>query len=572
MVPQLGVASYVRPRYTRAMELRWRAGIGAAALTAALACSEGEGEAFASLASASVEVGQDSESEASGGGESSSSSAGGGDGDGDGGATKFDMPAIPDYTPVPPGDLCVVIDDMNAIGDCEETAPPEAFEPEVQWEWWGPEGKSQALVPALVANLTDDNLDGAIDLCDVPDVVVVAANFPYEAHIYVLDGATGQLHFQIAPFVAWSITPAIGDIDNDGLPEIIAGNGPGFGGPSRLMAFEHDGEHIWTTAQGWDHNQGGSIALADLDNDGDVEILADRIVLDHLGNTVFVAPEPVGLLPINTAVTAADLDGDGDLEVVHGQSAYHHDGSEYYFQPEVHAGFPQIANFDEDPEPEILVTSNFGVTMLEHDGTIKYLEYSLDPTWPRLRPAAVHDFDGDGLAEFAVSSRDFYSVYDPAPAKLWSALVDDGSGSSAGTAFDFDGDGQAEAMYADEHQLYVFDTQGQVLLTVPRSARTLTEFPTVADVDNDGSAEIIVVSDAGFEGVQTSPTVQVIRDVEDRWIQARRIWNQHSYHVTNVREDGTIPQFEAPSWQGLNTFRTNAQIEGGEICKPEPEG
>jgi hypothetical protein len=68
------------------------------------------------------------------------------------------------------------------------------------------------------------------------------------------------------------------------------------------------------------------------------------------------------------------------------------------------------------------------------------------------------------------------------------------------------------------------------------------------------------------------PCLQVIKDVEDRWIQARRIWNQHSYHVTNVREDGTIPQFEAPAWEGLNTFRTNAQIEGGGLCMPPPAG
>jgi hypothetical protein len=85
-------------------------------------------------------------------------------------------------------------------------------------------------------------------------------------------------------------------------------------------------------------------------------------------------------------------------------------------------------------------------------------------------------------------------------------------------------------------------------------------------VDNDGSAEILVSS------YGTVPTLQVIRDVKDRWIQARRIWNQHTYHVTNVREDGTIPQFEANSWEQLNTYRTNAQIEGGSICNPEPAG
>ena len=69
-------------------------------------------------------------------------------------------------------------------------------------------------------------------------------------------------------------------------------------------------------------------------------------------------------------------------------------------------------------------------------------------------------------------------------------------------------------------------------------------------------------------GLTASPTVQVIRDRQDRWIQARRIWNQHTYHVTNVREDGTIPQYEKNSWEQLNTFRTNAQISGSGVCQP----
>ena len=107
-------------------------------------------------------------------------------------------------------------------------------------------------------------------------------------------------------------------------------------------------------------------------------------------------------------------------------------------------------------------------------------------------------------------------------------MVDD-SGFAAGTAFDFLGAGFAEAMYADEHNLFVYSETGQVLLSTPRGSWTQAENPVVADVDNDGSAEIVVVSNGGGQ-----PPVQVIRDVEDRWIQARRIWNQHAYHVTNV--------------------------------------
>jgi len=541
----------------------------------ALACGGGSNQDGTATSLSTVGDGDgDETSSTNGDGDPGDGDPGDGDpGDGDGDdPIKFDMAAIPDSADTGgPVELCKVVDEMNAVGDCEQTAPPDAFEPDIQWDWWGPDGEVESLVPALVANLTDDNDDGEIDLCDIPDVIVVATAFPNNAHIYVLDGATGQLHFQVPMNVAWSITPAIGDIDNDGIPEIVAAIGPGFSGGGQIVAFEHDGTHKWTNDAIWQHGQGGSIALADLDNDGDVEIMGDRIVVDHLGNTVFIAPAQSGA-PQNTAVTAADLDGDGDLEVVLGQSAYHHDGTLYYSNLSVTAGFPQVGNLDDDPQPEILVSHNGGVSVLEHDGTPKYLNANPGGTFPAFRPAAIHDFDGDQVAEFAVSSSTVYSVYESIPSVLWSAPIDDGSGWSGGTAFDSDGDGIAEAMYVDEQNLFVFDGAGLPLLNVPRSARTLAEYPIVADVDNDGSAEIVVVSDAGFANNQTAPTVQVIRDVEDRWIQARRIWNQHTYHVTNVREDGTIPQYEQPNWETLNTFRTNAQIEGGSICKPDPQG
>ncbi len=45
------------------------------------------------------------------------------------------------------------------------------------------------------------------------------------------------------------------------------------------------------------------------------------------------------------------------------------------------------------------------------------------------------------------------------------------------------------------------------------------------------------------------------------------------HHVTNVREDGTIPKVEPRHWERLNTFRTQAQIAaGGGVCQPPPPG
>jgi len=479
---------------------------------------------------------------------------------------------------LPPVDLCHVADDMNAVGDCEVEAPPNAFEPEVQWVWTGGAlGEISCIVTPLVANLTDDDGNGAIDLCDIPDIVLVSAvsHFGSPGHIYILDGETGTEHLRIPNDVVDHVTPALGDIDDDGVPEIIAVTYP----DGRLVAFEHDGTLKWTGDTIWEDGLPGvgfgdwaygSIQLADMDADGDVEIIAGNMLADHTGHTLWFATEVAGDW---NATTAADLDDDGDLEMVLGHAAFHHDGSQMWVTASVAPGFPQVANMDADTDPEIIVNNRNGISLLEANGAVVYQD--LRPTgvdagglnW--IRPSTIHDFDGDGQPEHAVSSNSHYTVYEADGTIVWDAPVIDASGVAGGTAFDFLGDGIAEAMYADEQRLHVFDGDGNSLLQIDRTSVTGTEYPVVADIDNDGSAEILVVSN-GFGA--NFPTIQAVRDVEDRWIQARRIWNQHAYHVTNVREDGTIPQIQPKSWLGLNTFRTNAQIEGGGICLPPPPG
>jgi hypothetical protein len=487
------------------------------------------------------------------------------------GAPIFDLGPM-DIDPPDPPQSCEVVDDLDGVGDCRITAPAESFNPQVQWSWNG----GESAVTPLVANLTDDDGNGTIDLCDTPDVVVVTGALA--GTIHVLDGATGSEHFSIPSPVHAFVTPAIGDIDGDGEPEIVSATGAGLFGPLALVAFETDGTLMWTSETVWPHDQGGAVGIADFDNDGSPEVYADGAILDANGSVLLQAPAQTGwfLGQRNTATTAADLDGDGDLELVLGQSAYHHDGTVIWNDPSILPGYPQVANLDDDDDPEIIVNNNGGITILQHDGTIAFQDVrpTGDPAgignW--FRPSTVHDFDDDGLSEFAVSSASHYTVFFRNVTIMWSADVQDASGWAAGTAFDFLGDGGAEAMYADEANLFVFDDAGTPVLGVPRSSKTLIEYPVVADVDNDGSAEIVVVSATNWDGAQTSPTVQVIRDAEDRWIQARRIWNQHTYHVTNVREDSVIPQVEQPSWRELNTFRTNAQIEGGTVCLPPPAG
>ncbi|MBK7830673.1 VCBS repeat-containing protein [Nannocystis sp.] len=485
---------------------------------------------------------------------------------GDSGGLKFDLPPGQDLGTQ--GPTCKVVDDMDAVGDCTDKAPPDAFEPEPQWSFMGPPGFENCIVMPLVANFTDDNDDGEIDLCDVPDVVVVAgpdqgSDTP-PSRLYLLDGLTGVEHGYAAELVQFGGTPALGDIDADGLPEIVA-----LSADAHLVAFEHDLTLKWKSAATVPGAQSSAVGLADVDQDGDVEIFVSNQLFDHMGAELWAK----GPASIYSATMAADIDGVPGLEILNGDAVFHADGSDYFNLGGggswVHA---QVANLDDDAEPELLLAYSDRIALHEHDGA---------PVWSFApggqgdldRPINIHDFDGDTKAEFGVSAPGSYGVYEADKTPLWEAMILDPSGQAGGTAFDFIGGGKAQAVYADEYNVWVFDDVGTPLMNTPHLSGTIIEYPVIADIDNDGSSEILVVSNTVLHGGMVPFTVQAVRDIEDRWVQGRRIWNQHTYHVTNVREDGTIPQVEPKHWELLNTFRTQAQISGsGGVCQPPPPG
>jgi hypothetical protein len=170
---------------------------------------------------------------------------------------------------------------------------------------------------------------------------------------------------------------------------------------------------------------------------------------------------------------------------------------------------------------------------------------------------------------------------------------DDSSRVTSSSIFDFNGDGAAEVVYNDECYFRVYDgSTGSVYLALPSVSRTIIENPVVADVDNDGNAEIVFVQNnwveqcdeggdwdtggaldswpSGMNDVRKDSLpngIEVWGDPTDTWVAARRVWNQHAYHVTNVLEGGGIPLHEPESWRPLNgrlynTYRSQPRNYG----------
>jgi hypothetical protein len=144
------------------------------------------------------------------------------------------------------------------------------------------------------------------------------------------------------------------------------------------------------------------------------------------------------------------------------------------------------------------------------------------------------------------------------------------------SAFDFLADGSAEAIYSDLAWVRIFDPAGTPIAEFERTARASMANPVVADADNDGAAELILVGsepeDAGGAGeIAPHTSVIFIQNDDDRFAPTRRIWNQHAYHVTNIREDARVPVEQQPHWVGPNGFRTNpAPSYSGDSCQLSP--
>ncbi|MCI0535158.1 MAG: putative Ig domain-containing protein, partial [Verrucomicrobiales bacterium] len=461
---------------------------------------------------------------------------------------------------------------------CQYIPPVGQFNPVIEWKKDTfsviPDSKQVSMSPAV----TDINGDG------IPDIVF--STFPgvdgdagfRDGTLRAISGADGRDLWTVsnrASDVAGGAGIAIGDIDADGLSEIVAVHES-----TSLIAFENDGAFKWlsSTPVGVSphHSSGnlGAPAIADLDHDGVPEIVFGSMVFDNSGHLLWKGSTSGGTGDGDNAFGAlsivADLDLDGWPEIVAGKTAYRRDGS-VYWNSTLTDGFPAVANFDEDPYTEIALVTQGNLYLLEHSGEVKWGPVAIPGGGPG-GPPTIADLDGDGQPEIGVAGAVRYVVFEADGSIKWQAETRDTSSRATGsTVFDFEGDGKAEVLYGDELFLRIYDgATGNVLYSLPKSSCTAYEYPVVADVDGDGNAEIITVANQAC-GYGPDVGLWVIGDANDTWVPTRQIWNQHSYHISNVNDDGTIPRFEANSWQTHNTYRLNLQPEanGGPHAAPD---
>jgi RHS repeat-associated protein len=445
------------------------------------------------------------------------------------------------------------IESNNVGRDLHEFVPAVGvFDPQLEWAWTSSSIQPSSLNVMNTPVVIDLNQDGT------PDVVFGSTASTGGGSVEVgivraLNGLNGTELFSIANsdfLINTAASLAAGDIDGDGVPEIIATDSSG----SRLIAFNNSGDFLWRTPQLESINWGAP-ALADLDNDGSIEIIIGRQVINNdgtlrwtgAGGRAYVAG-PISLV--------ADVDLNGSPEIVAGNTLYNSQGS-IIWQNNIPDGHNAIGNFDDDDYAEIVLVSGGNVYLFEHNGTLKWGPVGI-PGGGSGGPPTVADYDGDGEPEVGVAGARRYVVLETDGSIKWQSVTQDASSNVTGSSvFDFEGDGRAEVVYRDELRLRVYDgIDGTVRWEVPMSSCTWHEYAYVVDVDGDGNAEILTTANNNC-GLGPQRGVFVYGSASDSWVDTRDIWNQHTYHINNVNDDGTIPQIEQPSWLTHNSYRLN---------------
>ncbi len=409
-----------------------------------------------------------------------------------------------------------------------------------------------AMTPIAVP-LTDDNNDGARDELDIPDIVLIS----YEEDRSVIRAINGNDGTPI-----WSTSDtgvqkegglAGGDIDGDGLVEIIAVTIQ-----NRVLCLEHDGSVKWTSDV-----LGSSVpeshvypAIANMDGTGLPEIIVGSAILDSNGNLIGAGEHGIGGSGFGATSFAADLDQDGQQEVIVGNALYNIEGETIWYNGQSD-GYPAVADLDGDKIPEIIISAR-GVIRAQNsaDGSVLW---QTDLGGGESGAPTIGDLDGDGYPEIGVASRNSYTVLDGDGTILWSNQTTEPSGLSSAITFDFEGDGLPEVLHIDQNRVWIFHgPSGDIKVETPEhSSPTWLEYAIIVDVDGDNEAEIISPS-ASESGSPDAPNkgITAFGAVEDNWRPGRTIWNQHAYSITNVNEDGTIPEIPIPNWLSYNNFRS----------------
>jgi hypothetical protein len=296
-------------------------------------------------------------------------------------------------------------------------------------------------------------------------------------------------------------SPAVLDIDGDGMTEVIYGEYGGLVHMVDEMGNEQPGFPVNLDNDIW-----GSPAVADMEGDGDIEIVIgskDKHLLiinpDGSIQADYNAQQYIMATP-----ALGDIDGDGELEAVFG--GYSSPGKLFAVNADGSAvsGFPialgekiqrgvALADFNGNGLPDIVVgTDDEKIHVIYDDGTeAPGFPFEADNDF-RTAPSVI-DMNGEKVIVAGNRDDSFYGINSDGSLRF---VVETGADVSTSAGFGQTPSGLGIFFGSDDGYVYGVDVNGNALSGWPQYLEDdVICSPVVVDLDGDGEIEIVTAID-----------------------------------------------------------------------------
>ncbi|MGB0591567.1 MAG: FG-GAP-like repeat-containing protein [Myxococcota bacterium] len=421
--------------------------------------------------------------------------------------------------------------------ECEITGPFACMAGDTVEPFISAVSEQVADTGADVADVVVGDVDGDGDM----DTIVATASTNL---LYVNTGASphyaDESPVAIGTESAETRALALADFDGDGDLDLVAGN---FDGPTRYYANDGSATPFDTQApHDIEVGKTEALAVADVNGDGRLDLIIgnqnerDRVHLNTGQSPPFTADTGQDMSAsalYTTALAVGDVDNDGDVDVVAGhlgQNRLYLNGggdSGLVSQPGVafeddyaHTIALELVDADKDGDLDLLI-ANEGAPLYYWDNAATSPPYNDSGVTELFNPAnnisglAVADFDGDGSSDFALSffeSRPYMYYGDGSATPFVDAESDEiGTIAPQATALrsaDMNGDGAPDlAMASSNAPLTIFYNTGARSYggnVEAEVASTSGDTRAIAsgDMDRDGDIDLVI-------GYRNSPNTMV---------------------------------------------------------------
>ena len=320
---------------------------------------------------------------------------------------------------------------------------------------------------------------------------------------------------------------ALGDLNNDMEFQVISATRDESDSPANYF-YSHsvkDSDHDNKPDMLWRHNspnrayRGAVISNIDNSSDGTNEVVffsewGGIRIFNRVGELI----QSISVGGSYGAPAVADIDNDGDKEIIVGNSngiyIWHHNGTQYGLSQPFYTlpGYKLcssivVCDIDNDGDKEILTSAlktgghEGRIVALHHNGSIvngwngsQTIAFPND--W-HTQDISVGDLNNDGDLEVVALGKNVVKVWDKSGVIILSIACNLDPGKFTPLLADIDSDTDLEIIFGsgNENKIYALNMDGTKVVGFPLQLdEGLIGSPCVADVDNDDNNELIAAS------------------------------------------------------------------------------